>query len=274
MLIFPNAKINLGLNVVEKRKDGYHNIETVFYPVGWRDVLEIIPAEKKLSRNEDVQFRSSGIRITRGIQKNSCVKAYELLKEKHDLPPVKMHLHKLIPAGAGLGGGSADAAFTLMLLNKMFKLNIPEPELEKSATVIGADCSFFIRNKPVFAKGKGDEFEAIELDLSQYFIAIVKPDTHVSTASAYKNITPKEAAVPVKEIIKKPVAEWKNFLVNDFEATVFKKHPVIRHIKDQLYESGALYASMSGSGSAVFGIFSEEVNIAEKFNGYHIWSHG
>ena len=272
MLSFPNAKINLGLSITEKRNDGYHNIETVFYPVGWKDILEIIPAEKKFNRKGDVQFHSSGIKITGGIQKNSCVKAYQLLKEKYSLPAINMHLHKLIPAGAGLGGGSSDAAFTLKLLDKIFELGIAEIEMQKHASAIGADCSFFIRNQPVFAKGKGDEFEDTAIDLSEYFIAIVKPDVHVNTATAYKNIVPREPEVSVAEAIKRPINEWKDLLVNDFENSVFKKYPAIRHIKEQLYETGALYASMSGSGSAVYGIFDEEINFSGKFNGYYVWT--
>ena len=271
MISFPNAKINLGLHITEKRPDGFHNIETVFYPVGWKDALEIIPAEKKINRKSDVQFHSSGIRITGGSQKNSCVKAYQLMKEKFGLPPVEMHLHKVIPAGAGLGGGSADAAFTLITLDKIFNLGLKENELESLAAAIGADCAFFIRNKPVLAKGIGDQFEAIKLDLSPYRITIIKPDVHVGTASAYKNIIPRQPAISLKEIIKQPVTAWKELLVNDFETPIFRKHPIIRHIKEQLYESGALYASMSGSGSAVYGIFEEKENLKEKFAGYRVW---
>lgn len=272
MITFPNAKINLGLNIVEKRGDGYHNIETVFYPVGWKDVLEIIPFEKKINRRSDLQFHQSGIKITGSIQKNSCVKAYKLLKEKYDLPPVEMQLHKNIPSGAGLGGGSSDAAFTLMTLNKTFKLDLSEKSIETFASSIGADCAFFIRNQPVFAKGKGDELEKINVDLSDYVIVIIKPDVHVNTATAYKNVVAKPASSDLKEIISRPVNEWKDNLLNDFENSVFKKFPVIRHVKEQLYEAGALYASMSGSGSAVYGIFKNEVDLSNKFTGYHMWT--
>ncbi len=271
MITFPNAKINLGLNIVEKRNDGYHNIETVFYPVGWKDVLEIIPGEKKINRKRDVLFHSSGIKITGGVKKNTCIKAYELLKEKYDLPPIEMYLHKVIPAGAGLGGGSADAAFTLMTLNKLFSLNVPESEMEKLASLIGADCAFFIRNKPVYAHGIGDVFEEIGINLSGYSIVIVKPDVSVSTSTAYKNAIPKKPEIGIREVIQQPVNEWSKFLVNDFESTVFKKFPAIKHIKEQLYDAGALYASMSGSGSAVFGIFDEQPDLTGKFGGYHVW---
>ena len=274
MITFPNAKINLGLNIVEKRSDGYHNIETIFYPVGWKDVLEIIPFEKKINRRSDFQFHQSGIKITGSIQKNSCIKAYKLLKEKYDLPPVEMCLHKIIPSGAGLGGGSSDAAFTLMMLNKIFKLEISDKNIESLASSIGADCTFFIRNHPVYAKGKGDEFEKTNLDLSAYSIVIVKPDVHVSTAAAYKNVVPKVSGVSLKHIIARPVNEWRHHLVNDFETSVFKKYPAIGHVKEQLYEAGALYASMSGSGSAVYGIFHQAINLSNKFQGYHIWHSG
>jgi len=271
MITFPNAKINLGLNIVEKRSDGYHNIETVFYPVGWKDVLEIIPFEKKINRKNDLQFHQSGIKITGKIENNSCVKAYRLLKEKYELPPVEMCLHKIIPSGAGLGGGSSDAAFTIVMLNKIFSLNLPDETIESLASSIGADCAFFIRNQPVFAMGKGDEFETINLDLSKYHIVIVKPDVHVNTANAYKNVVPKPTSLSLKEIISRPISEWKEKLVNEFEFSVFKKYPAIRHVKEQLYEAGALYASMSGSGSSVFGIFSDEVNVTNRFPGYDVW---
>jgi 4-diphosphocytidyl-2-C-methyl-D-erythritol kinase len=271
MIAFPNAKINLGLNIVEKRSDGYHNIETVFYPVGWKDVLEIIPVEKKPNRKNDLQFHQSGIKITGKIENNSCVKAYRLLKEKYGLPPIEMCLHKIIPSGAGLGGGSSDAAFTIVMLNKLFSLNLSDKTIESLASSIGADCAFFFHNQPVFAKGKGDEFETINLDLSEYCIVIVKPDVHVSTAKAYKSVVPKQDSVSIKEIISAPVNEWKEKLVNEFEFSVFKKYPAIRHVKEQLYDAGALYASMSGSGSAVYGIFQDEVNMSSRFPGYQIW---
>ena len=272
MITFPNAKINLGLNIVEKRSDGYHNIETVFYPVGWKDVLEIIPSEKKINRKSDLQFHQSGIKISGSVQKNSCVKAYRLLKEKYNLPPVEMCLHKIIPSGAGLGGGSSDAAFTLQMLNKIFSLNLSEKTIEEYASTIGADCAFFIRNQPVFAKGKGDEFENVRLDLSEYCIVIVKPDVHVNTATAYKNVTSGTPSASLKKIISQPVKEWKENLVNEFEVSVFKKFPAISHVKEQLYEAGAIYASMSGSGSAVYGIFEGEVDLSHRFSGYNVWN--
>jgi 4-diphosphocytidyl-2-C-methyl-D-erythritol kinase len=266
MLAFPNAKINLGLHVLEKRTDGFHNIETVFYPVQWCDVLEIIPAEKKARAG--VKFNATGLKIIGSKEKNLCVKAYNLLKEKYDLPPMQMHLHKLIPFGAGLGGGSADATQTLMLLNSIFNLSLNKKELEELAATLGSDCPFFIHNKPLLAKEKGNVFEEINLSLKDFFIAIVKPDVHVSTADAYSHVQLSSKENSLKEIIARPVKEWKDVLVNDFEKTVFKKYPVINYLKEELYKCGATYASMSGSGSAVYGIFKNEVALKNQFTDY------
>jgi len=269
MIAFPNAKINLGLNIVAKREDGYHNIETVFYPIGWSDILEIVPSQ---TPTKTAQFKVTGTKIIGSKQKNLCLAAYNLLKEKYNLPPVQIHLHKMIPVGAGLGGGSSDAAATVLALNKIFNLNIPKNEREQLASSLGADCAFFIQNKPLFAKEKGDEFEALNINLENYFITVVKPDVYVSTESAYKKITPKVPSLSIKEIIAKPVNDWKELLVNDFEDKIFKKHPVIQHIKNELYNSGAIYASMSGSGSAVYGIFEEEISLKSMFAEYELWS--
>lgn len=272
MIAFPNAKINLGLNITGKRSDGYHDLETVFYPIGWKDVLEIVPSVKKINRKSEVQFRSSGIKISGGIQKNLCVRAYQLLKETHSIPAVDMHLHKIIPMGAGLGGGSSDAAFTLQVLDELFRLQIPENDLASLASRIGADCAFFLRNKPVFAEGTGNVFKEINLDLGEYFIVIVKPDVHVNTTTAYKHVVPSRPAVSIREILKKPVMEWKELLRNDFEESVFKREPLVGYLKKELYDAGAVYASMSGSGSAVYGIFSEEPEQKDKFKEYNCWT--
>jgi 4-diphosphocytidyl-2-C-methyl-D-erythritol kinase len=270
MLAFPNAKINLGLHVLEKRNDGFHNIETVFYPVKWCDALEIIPGSSK--QKKDVDFGITGIKIIGSKEKNLCVKAYHLLKEKHNLPPIQMHLHKLIPVGAGLGGGSSDATDTLTLLDRVFKLGLKEKELEELATSLGSDCAFFVRSKPTLAKQRGNVFEEIDHSLRDYFVVIIKPDVHVSTADAYKSVTPSANRSSLKEIINQPMAEWKDLLVNDFEKSVFKKYPEVKYVKDALYESGASYASMSGSGSAVYGLFKEEVDLENQFKDYLIWS--
>lgn len=248
MITFPNAKINIGLNVVEKRPDGYHNLETIFYPVKLSDALEIVKASK-------TEFSASGIPIGGDYENNLVMKAYRLLQADFDLSPVKIHLHKIIPFGAGLGGGSADAAFTLKLLNQLFSLGLDRATLESYATKLGADCPFFIQNKPAFAHGIGDKLEELKIDLSDYEIAIVKPGFSVSTPEAYKNIQPKKSGFDLRTIASLPVENWKQLIQNDFEVSVFPLYPEIAEIKQKLYEAGAVYASMSGSGSAVFGIF-------------------
>ncbi len=248
MICFPNAKINIGLNVVEKRTDGYHNLETIFYPVKLSDALEIVKSEK-------TEFTTSGIPIDGDTENNLVVRAFRLLQADYNLSPVIIHLHKLIPFGAGLGGGSSDAAFALKILNRIFDLNLSTSELEKYASRIGADCPFFVQNKPTFAFGIGDQFKEINLDLSAYEIVIVKPPYSVSTAEAYRNIKPLKADFDLTSITRLPIDEWKNEVRNDFETSVFPSFPGIKKIKKKLYEAGAVYASMSGSGSAVFGIF-------------------
>ena len=235
--------------MVSKREDGYHNLETIFYPVKLADALELADSDK-------MQFSSSGIEIDGNPENNLVVKAYKLFQKDFKLPPVKLHLHKIIPFGAGLGGGSADAAFTLKMLNNYFNLNISSEKLQNYAAQIGADCPFFIENKPVFATGIGDRFQPVNLDLSEYEILIVKPDISVNTPEAYKNVIPAKPNFNLKDIEKLPIESWKEIIKNDFEKSVFKKYPEIEELKNSLYKMGALYASMSGSGSAVFGVFS------------------
>ncbi|WP_289705736.1 4-(cytidine 5'-diphospho)-2-C-methyl-D-erythritol kinase [Bacteroides acidifaciens] len=260
MIVFPNIKINLGLSITEKRPDGYHNLETVFYPVALEDALEIraLPeADKKITLHQ------YGMEIAGKPEDNLVAKAYSLLDKEFHLPPVEIHLYKHIPSGAGLGGGSSDAAFMLKLLNGHFHLNLSEEQLEIYAATLGADCAFFIKNKPVYAEGIGNIFSPIELSLKGYQIMIVKPDVFVSTREAFANIHPHHPEYPVKEVIRRPVAEWKDILINDFEASVFPQHPVIGEIKQELYNQGALYASMSGSGSSVFGLFAPDAALPE-----------
>jgi len=264
MICFPNAKINLGLNVTEKRPDGYHNIETVFYPIPVRDALEIVPSR-------EFSFSQTGIAIDGPAEKNLVMKAVKLMKEHFDIPPLEIHLLKAIPFGAGLGGGSADAAFTLKLLNDYCSLGQSETELELLAASIGADCPFFIRNKPVFASGTGNIFTPVNVSLNGYTLCLVKPDIAVSTPEAYASVTPAFPATGIREIITRPVNEWKELLVNDFEKSVFRLHPEIKQIKEMLYRAGALYAAMSGSGSSVFGLFSEPVSMKERFPDCYIW---
>ena len=270
MIAFPNIKINLGLSITEKRPDGYHNLETVFYPVALEDALEIrtLPkaslSEASLSEaDKKITLHQHGMEIAGTPEDNLVAKAYSLLDKEFHLPPVEIHLYKHIPSGAGLGGGSSDAAFMLKLLNEQFHLNLSEEQLEIYAATLGADCAFFIKNKPVYAEGIGNIFSPIELSLRGYQIMIVKPDVFVSTREAFANIHPHHPEYPVKEVIRRPVAEWKDTLINDFEASVFPQHPVIGEIKEELYNQGALYASMSGSGSSVFGLFAPESSLPE-----------
>ena len=254
MLIFPNAKINIGLNIIERRADGYHNLETIFYPLAIKDALEIVEAD-------ELSFESSGLEIPGRVEDNLCLKGYHLLKKDFDVPPVKIHLHKHIPIGAGLGGGSADAAFFIRLMNQKFELGLNDDRMMAYARQLGADCAFFIKNEPVFAFEKGDEFEPIKLDLSKYHIALVMPPVHVSTAEAYRGVKPAAVEYSLMELVQEPVNEWKKFIKNDFEVSIFRDHPEVRGVKAALYEAGALYASMSGSGASVFGIFEQKPDL-------------
>ena len=255
MLLFPNCKINLGLNITRKREDGYHDLETIFYPVQWQDALEGIKSEVKSEKSE-VIFTSSGLPISGDTSSNLCVKAYDLLKKDFpNLPSVQLHLHKIIPMGAGLGGGSADGAYTLELLNNLCQLGLSEQQLIHYALQLGSDCPFFIVNQPCWATGRGEIMEEITLDLSAYTFVIVHPQIHMSTASAFEQITARAPDRSIKEIIQQPIETWKGALWNDFEAGVSRQYPEIAEIKDILYAEHAVYASMSGSGSAVYGIF-------------------
>ena len=251
MIIFPNCKINLGLQVLGKRPDGYHNLETVFYPVPYTDILEFVPARS-------FGFQSSGLTISDNPSSNLCVRAYDLLTALYpDLPPINMHLHKLIPMGAGLGGGSADGSFTLVSLNEYFQLGLSTEALVDLSLKLGSDCPFFIKNQPVIAGGRGEIMEPIELDLSHYTIAIIHPGIHISTAQAFSGVVPRSQSRGLRSRVSEPVSEWKNRMLNDFETTVFAHFPEIGKIKELLYEHGAVYASMSGSGSAVYGLFTQ-----------------
>lgn len=258
MITFPNAKINLGLNIVEKRPDGYHNLETIFYPIPLQDALEITPWE---GGERKYKLAQSGIQIAGDDENNLVVKAYKLLDNLHNLPPIEINLLKHIPSGAGLGGGSADAAFMLCMLNQHFQLNIPNEQLEVYAAQLGADCAFFVENKPTFAEGIGNIFSPIELSLKGYKLLLVKPDIFVSTRDAFAQIKPKRPTISLKEVAKMPVEAWKTYMVNDFEESVFPQFPAIADIKAKLYNMGAIYASMSGSGSSVFALFKGDATL-------------
>lgn len=260
MILYPNCKINLGLNITNKREDGYHNLETVFLPIPFTDVLEILPSDS-------FEFTTTGLSIN--TDDNLCIKAYNLLKQDFpNLPLVKMHLHKAIPLGAGLGGGSSDASFTLSLLNEKFSLNIKPEKLISYAIQLGSDCPFFIINKPCIATGRGEILQPINIDLSNYKILIVNPGIHIDTKWAFSKITPKQPSVSIKEIVSQPIETWKEQLQNDFEVPVFAEYPGIAKIKTNLYRQGAVYASLSGSGSTVYGIFKKDDNIASNFPDY------
>ena len=258
MIVFPNCKINLGLRILEKRSDGYHNIETVFYPIALTDVLEVTEYNDS-KKSTSIPLSRSGFLIEGDNGNNLCIKAYKLLKRDFpQLPHVQMHLHKSVPTGAGLGAGSADAAFTLKLLNDKFSLGLTDHDLMSYALELGSDCPFFILNMPCYATGRGELLEPIQLDLSNYKIVIANPGIHINTGRAFMNVRSSSPSKTIKDILEKPIERWKDELMNDFEKSVFSEHTDIVEIKDQLYAAGALYASMSGSGSTVFGIFRND----------------
>ena len=262
MIVFPHAKINLGLHVTAKRSDGYHDIETVFYPLPVCDILEVV---EDSSSHGKIDLTITGNDSLENSD-NLCTRAYELLKKDFKLPSVKAHLHKIIPTGAGLGGGSADAAFMLKLLNKSFGLTLSNDALKKYALELGSDCPFFVEGKPVYATGRGEITQPVELSLKDYFICIVKPPVSVPTAQAYKMIQPRKPQTTILTALSEPVEKWRTLITNDFEEPVFKMYPVIETIKKKLYETGALFALMSGSGSAVYGIFRKEINLKNAFD--------
>jgi 4-diphosphocytidyl-2-C-methyl-D-erythritol kinase len=252
MIQFPNCKINLGLSILAKRADGYHELETVFYPIAVSDALEILPAA-------NLTMTQTGIAVPGDPAQNLCLKAYHLLKKDFPaLPAVQMHLHKNIPMGAGLGGGSSDGTSTLFILNQQFSLGLNDQQLIDYASQLGSDCPFFVYNKACHATGRGEILTPIHLDLSNYQFLLVHPGVHIATAWAFQQLNPHTKSESIQAIIEKPITDWKNYLINDFEAPVFKAEPKLLVIKDQLYQLGAIYASMSGSGSSLFGIFPKD----------------
>lgn len=261
MLNFPNAKINLGLFITSRLEDGYHTLETLFYPINWCDILEITENKNYSKSQPEDSFHISGLLVDGPTNQNLCSKAYHLLKEKFNLPPIHIFLHKQIPTGAGLGGGSSDGAHTLLLLNNLFSLNISHEILSDYALRLGSDCPFFISNKPSYATSKGEILNPAPAILKGSFLVIIKPSIAISTAMAYSRIKPEIPERNIAEIIALPKEEWKHFLKNDFEKTILNQFPQIEELKTNLYQAGAYYASMSGSGSAVFGLFHEEVKL-------------
>ncbi len=285
MIHFPNAKINIGLHITGKRADNYHDLQTLFYPVMWCDALEILPQNTEENTQKDIIFQQSGIEILGNPDENLCVKAFHLLK--NDFPnkilPIVMQLHKNIPTGAGLGGGSADATAVLLMLNQIFSLDLNNEKLETKkleeyASKLGSDCAFFVKNKPQIGEGRGEileEYNAVDF-LKEKFFVLVKPHIHISTKDAFAHIKPNNTRPHIKELLKEPFLNWKNVLENDFEKSLFPKFPVLEHTKNKLYELGASFANMSGSGATIFGIFDDLPNkilVKEIFSekNYDIW---
>ena len=267
MKAFPLAKINLGLNVVRRRSDGYHDLETVFYPVPLCDTLEVQSIGNDSFREYDCNLKVTGVELEGDVQRNLVVRAYQLLKQEFpQLPRLSVHLHKAIPAQAGMGGGSSDGAAMLSLLNSEFALGLSDEQLIERAARLGADCPFFIIGQPAYAEGIGERLQPIDLHLDGWYLAIVKPPVPVSTKEAFALIKPKQPSVNCRDIVSLPVSTWRHQLVNDFEQSVFPQYPVIGQVKERLYELGATYSAMSGSGSAVFALFSEPVdNLSQSF---------
>jgi len=268
MIVFPNAKINLGLRVIRKRPDGFHDLESAFLPIGLTDALEILPS------GNGQESKSNNLIIT-GLpldvsDDNLCLKAHRIIQEKHGVQDVSMHLHKKIPSGAGLGGGSSDAAFTLLALDDMFGLDLDKPKLLEYASRLGSDCPFFILNSPSLATGRGEKLKPLSLDLSGYILLLVLPAIPVNTTMAFKLLKLEKMGPTVADILKRPPEDWKDDLVNHFEPPIFNKYPLIGRIKDAMYTSGAIYASMSGSGSAVFGLFREMPHLPAEISRYNL----
>lgn len=267
MIAFPNAKINIGLKVLRKRRDGYHDLESVFYPVNLCDVLEILPSHTDLNDNNN-EIYVSGLKAP-ATEDNLCLKAVKLFQKRHGIPGVRIHLHKHIPAGSGLGGGSSDAAFTLVVLNELFGKGLKEETLKQYASELGADCTFFIDNRPSLIEGKGNVLEHLSLSLTGYHLVLVLPEIEVPTAAAFRLVRPSEEGPSVMEMTLLPPDKWKEKIRNSFEDPVFRKHPELKEIKKDLYRSGAVYASMSGSGSAIFGIFNSSPDLVPELGSYH-----
>lgn len=270
MISFPNAKINIGLNIIEKREDGYHDIQSLMYPAGLRDALEVI--ENTDQDAERITITTSGLNIPGDVTDNLCYYAYHLIAADYPLPNVKVHLHKHIPIGAGLGGGSSDASFFIRLLNDKFELGLSWGEMHHYARQLGSDCSFFISNKPAFAEGKGDQYESMNISLAGYHVVLVYPDVLINTAKAYSGVQPKMPLRSLEnDLLNLPIEQWQEFIHNDFEDSIFPEYPELKAIKEKLLAEGAVYASMSGSGSTLYGIFKSKTDLKEKFKGCFVY---
>lgn len=262
MILYPPAKINLGLNILRKREDAYHDIDTCMVEIPFTDILEVTKADS-------FEFLQTGLIINGVGSANLCEKAYQLLKNEFEIGPVRIHLRKQIPIGAGLGGGSADATYTLLALNQLFDLQLSKDKLKQLASELGSDCPFFVEGLPQIAQGRGEVLSTIQLDLSNFFLVLLNPGIHVGTKEAYDGVSVNDDVIAVNEIVQKPAIEWREMLKNDFEKTVFIQYPEIQSIKESLYQSGAIYAAMSGSGSSVFGLFTNE-DAARNFSSTHL----
>lgn len=266
MIVFPKAKINLGLNIVARRPDGYHDLETVFYPVPLCDALEVLPMDDRFPSESDCDLKTTGISVEGDEQQNLVVKAYHILKQDHPLMGrVHAHLHKAIPTQAGMGGGSSDATSMLLLLNKMFGLDLDNEQLKNYATRLGADCPFFVQSLPAYAEGIGERLQPIGLSLAGWHLGVVRPQVAVSTKEAFALVQPRRPEANCQEVVMQPVEQWRERLNNDFEESVFAQYPIIGEVKERLYKLGATYAAMSGSGSAVFGLFDKPVSLQHHF---------
>lgn len=270
MLEFPNAKINIGLNIIHKRTDGYHDLETLLYPIGLYDILEFVTSSSS-TEHSDSSFMNTGIILSDPVEKNFCDKAYQLVNKKYSIPSLRIHLHKVIPPGSGLGGGSSNGAFMIRMLARAFGLKLTPHEMENMAGKLGSDCPFFIRNQAAFATGKGDNLSPVPPVLNGYQGVVIHPGIHINTSEAYSRINPVKPGIPLSESIKLPVKEWKNSIRNDFEDIVFRDFPEIGKLKGMLYQKGAIYSSLSGSGSAVYGIFEKEICLRGIPSEYFIW---
>ena len=259
MILFPPAKINLGLHVLRKREDGYHDLDTCMVPIPLCDVLEILPSKQ-------FEYHQTGLTIPGATDDNLCVKAYNLLKLEYNLPPVYMHLRKEIPMGAGLGGGSSDAAYVLTGLNTLFELKLSNSKLEEYAAKLGSDCPFFVKNEAQIARGRGEILSPCTLDLKGMYLKIINPGIHIGTKEAYSGVLPNADGASVSSLIEEPIESWKDQLKNDFEVSVFSSHSILKEIKEKLYDEGAIYAAMSGSGSTMFGIFKEKPTLSFQTN--------
>ncbi|MCK4748789.1 MAG: 4-(cytidine 5'-diphospho)-2-C-methyl-D-erythritol kinase [Bacteroidales bacterium] len=268
MILFSPAKINIGLRIIERRKDGFHNLQSVMFPLGLCDILEI---RKSVDQESGIQFSQSGIQLESGTGKNLCIKAYELLNAEILLPPVNLHLHKQIPVGAGLGGGSSNAGIALRGLNSISPDPLSHERLLELAGRLGSDCPFFLFDRPMMMEGRGEILSPFALDTDQLYLVLLFPEIHISTKDAYGGVIPEVPGKHLQELIIQPMHQWKHQVINDFESSVFKKYPELGSLKAQLYQAGAVYASLSGSGSALFGLFSDQPRLTGNLARYVIW---